>query len=258
MISKKHFKEVANDLDTSLSKGLDSNDASKRLEEYGTNSLKEKKQTPLILKFLSQFKDFMVIILLIAAVVTIVMALVEQKYEEIVEGIIIFIVVLINAILGTWQESKAEKSLDALKSLSTPNAKVYRDGELISIKSSELVPGDIIAIEAGDFVPADARLFEAVSLQVDESALTGESVPVNKSIDAIEKDELALGDMHNCLFSSTYVTYGKGKAIVTGTGMNTEIGKIASSLMSTEKQITPLQIKLNQISKVISILTWSH
>ena len=254
MISKKHFDDVARDLDVNLTSGLTTEEAKARLEKHGPNALKEKKKTPLILKFLAQFKDFMVIILLIAAVVTIVMALVEDHPEEIVEGIIIFVVVLINAILGTWQENKAEKSLDALKSLSTPNAKVYRDGELVSVKSSELVPGDIISIEAGDFVPADARIFEAVSLQVDESALTGESVPVNKNTETIDKEELALGDMHNCLFSSTYVTYGKGKAIVTGTGMNTEIGKIASSLMSTEKEITPLQLKLNQISKVISIL----
>ena len=254
MISKKHFDDVAKELNTSLTSGLSSNEAKERIEKFGPNALKEKKKKPLILKFLSQFVDFMVIILLIAAIVTIVLAIVEHNYEEIVEGVIIFIVVLINAILGTWQENKAEKSLDALKSLSTPNAKVIRDGELVSVKSSELVPGDIISIEAGDFVPADARIFEAVSLQVDESALTGESVPVNKEVDVIDKDDLALGDMHNCLFSSTYVTYGKGKAIVTGTGMATEIGKIASSLMSTEKEVTPLQLKLNQISKVISIL----
>ena len=254
MISKKHFDDVAKELNTSLTSGLSSNEAKERIEKFGPNALKEKKKKPLILKFLSQFVDFMVIILLIAAIVTIVLAIVEQNYEEIVEGVIIFIVVLINAILGTWQENKAEKSLDALKSLSTPNAKVIRDGELVSVKSSELVPGDIIFVEAGDFVPADARIFEAVSLQVDESALTGESVPVNKEVDVIDKDDLALGDMHNCLFSSTYVTYGKGKAIVTGTGMSTEIGKIASSLMSTEKEVTPLQLKLNQISKVISIL----
>ena len=254
MISKKHFDDVAKELNTSLASGLSSNEAKERIEKFGPNALKEKKKKPLILKFLSQFVDFMVIILLIAAIVTIVLAIVEHNYEEIVEGVIIFIVVLINAILGTWQENKAEKSLDALKSLSTPNAKVIRDGELVSVKSSELVPGDIISIEAGDFVPADARIFEAVSLQVDESALTGESVPVNKEVDVIDKDDLALGDMHNCLFSSTYVTYGKGKAIVTGTGMSTEIGKIASSLMSTEKEVTPLQLKLNQISKVISIL----
>lgn len=254
MISKKHYDEVCCELQTNLLNGLSSDDAKARLEKYGPNALKEAKKEPIIVKFLKQFLDFMVIILMVAAVITIVMALVEHKPEDIIEGIIIFIVVFINAILGTWQETKAEKSLEALKSLSTPNAKVYRDGTLVTIKSNELVPGDIISIEAGDFVPADARVFEAASLQVDESALTGESVPVTKSTETIEKEELALGDMHNCLFSSTYVTYGKGKAIVTGTGMNTEIGKIASSLMSTEKEITPLQIKLNQISKVISIL----
>ena len=254
MLSKKHFNEVCEELQTNLNEGLSTEEAKTRFEKHGPNALKEAKKQPLIVKFLKQFLDFMVIILMIAAVVTIVLAIHEGKPEDIIEGIIIFVVVLINAILGTWQENKAEKSLEALKSLSTPNAKVYRDGVLVTVKSSELVPGDIISIEAGDFVPADARIFEAVSLQVDESALTGESVPVNKSTEEIDKEELALGDMHNCLFSSTYVTYGKGKAIVTGTGMNTEIGKIASSLMSTEKEVTPLQMKLNQISKVISIV----
>ena len=253
MLTKKSFIEVSEEFKTDIEKGLSTEEVEKRLGEFGPNALKEKKRKPIILKFLSQFLDFMVIILLIAAVISTVIAIREDP-TEIVEGIIIFVVVLINAILGTWQESKAEKSLDALKSLSTPNAKVIRNGELMTVKSSDLVPGDIISIEAGDFVPADARLIEAVSLSVDESALTGESVPVNKSTEAIDKDDLSLGDMHNCLFSSTYVTYGKGKAIVTGTGMNTEIGKIASSLMSGEKEVTPLQIKLNQISKVISIL----
>lgn len=249
MITKKTFKEVEQELITNIESGLTSEEAKRRLEEYGPNALKEKKKTPLILRFLGQFKDFMVIILLIAAVVSVIIS-----HEEWIESLIIFIVVLINAILGTWQESKAEKSLEALKNLSTPNAKVYRDGELVTIKSSELVIGDIISVEAGDFVPADARLIEAVSLVVDESALTGESVPVTKNTNVIEKDDVSLGDMHNCLFSSTYVTYGKGKAIVTGTGMNTEIGKIASSLMENKKESTPLQIKLDQIGKVIGLI----
>ena len=206
MISKKHYEEVCKELQTNLLNGLSSEEAQSRFEKYGPNALREAKKQSIVVKFLKQFLDFMVIILLIAAIVTIVMAIVENKYEDIIEGVIIFIVVLINAVLGTWQENKAEKSLEALKSLSTPNAKVYRDGALISLKSSELVPGDIISIEAGDFVPADARLFEAVSLQVDESALTGESVPVTKSVDTIEKEDVSLGDMHNCMFSSTYVS----------------------------------------------------
>ena len=249
MNANKSFEQVAQELNTNILTGLTEEEAQKRLNEYGPNALKEAKKTPLIVKFLSQFKDFMVIILLIAAVISVVI-----NPEDWIESIIILVVVLINAILGTWQESKAEKSLEALKKLSTPNAKVWRGGQLISVKSMDLVPGDIINVEAGDFVPADCRLIEAVSLVVDESALTGESVPVTKDIKTIEKEDVSLGDMHNCLFSSTYVTYGRGKAIVTGTGMNTEIGKIASSLMESEKEVTPLQLKLDQIGKFIGFI----
>lgn len=249
MNANKSFEQVAQELNTNILTGLTEEEAQKRLNEYGPNALKEAKKTPLIVKFFSQFKDFMVIILLIAAVVSVVI-----NPEDWIESIIILVVVLINAILGTWQESKAEKSLEALKKLSTPNAKVWRGGQLISVKSMDLVPGDIINVEAGDFVPADCRLIEAVSLVVDESALTGESVPVTKDIKTIEKEDVSLGDMHNCLFSSTYVTYGRGKAIVTGTGMNTEIGKIASSLMESEKEVTPLQLKLDQIGKFIGFI----
>ncbi len=249
MITNKSINEVKEKFNTNLEVGLTSEEASKRLGEYGPNALQEKKKTPLIVRFLEQFKDFMVIILLIAAVVSVVI-----NPEEWVESLIILIVVLINAILGTWQESKAEKSLEALKKLSTPHAKVLRDGVVVSVNSSDLVPGDVVVLEAGDFVPADGRLIEAVSLIIDESALTGESVPVTKSTEAIDKEDVSLGDMHNCMFSSTYVTYGRGKAIVTGTGMNTEIGKIASSLMDTAKELTPLQIKLDQIGKFIGMI----
>lgn len=249
MITNKSITEVKEEFNTDLERGLTSEEAKERLEKYGSNALKEKKKTPIIVRFLEQFKDFMVIILLIAAVVSVAI-----NPEEWIESLIILIVVLINAILGTYQESKAEKSLDALKKLSTPNAKVLRDGNLISISSQELVPGDVISIEAGDFIPADGRIIESVSLVIDESALTGESVPVTKSIDTIEKEDVSLGDMHNCMFSSTYVSYGRGKAIITGTGMNTEIGKIASSLMESTKELTPLQIKLDQIGKYIGMI----
>ena len=208
MITNKSITEVKEEFKTDLERGLTTEEAKERLEKYGSNALKEKKKTPIIVRFLEQFKDFMVIILLIAAVVSVVI-----NPEDWIESLIILIVVLINAILGTYQESKAEKSLDALKKLSTPNAKVLRDGNLISINSHELVPGDVISIEAGDFIPADGRIIESVSLVIDESALTGESVPVTKSIDTIEKEDVSLGDMHNCMFSSTYVSYGRGKAM---------------------------------------------
>ncbi len=249
MITHKSINEVKEEFNTNLELGLTNDDAEKRLSEVGPNALKEKKKTPLVVRFLEQFKDFMVIILLIAAVVS-----VAVNPEEWIESLIILIVVIINAVLGTWQESKAEKSLEALKKLSTPNAKVLRDGTVQSISSADIVPGDIIVIEAGDFIPADGRLIEAVSLVIDESALTGESVPVTKSTETIEKEDVSLGDMHNCMFSSTYVTYGRGKAIVTGTGMNTEIGKIASSLMESTKELTPLQVKLDQIGKFIGLI----
>ena len=249
MVTNKSITEIKEEFNTDLERGLTTEEAKERLEKYGSNALKEKKKTPIIVRFLEQFKDFMVIILLIAAVVSVAI-----NKEEWIESLIILIVVLINAILGTYQESKAEKSLDALKKLSTPNAKVLRDGNLISINSHELVPGDVISIEAGDFIPADGRIIESVSLVIDESALTGESVPVTKSIETIEKEDVSLGDMHNCMFSSTYVSYGRGKAIITGTGMNTEIGKIASSLMESTKELTPLQIKLDQIGKYIGMI----
>ena len=195
MITNKSINEVKEEFGTSLDAGLTKDEAGKRLNEYGENALKEKKKTPLIVRFLEQFKDFMVIILLIAAIVSVVI-----NPEEWVESLIILIVVLINAILGTWQESKAEKSLEALKKLSTPHAKVLRDGIVQSVNSTELVPGDVVVLEAGDFVPADGRIIEAVSLIIDESALTGESVPVTKSIEAIDKEDVSLGDMHNCMF----------------------------------------------------------
>ena len=245
----KSYQEVIKELQTNETEGLTKTQVEEKTSQFGPNALQEKKKTPLIIKFLSEFKDFMVIILLIAAVVSVI-----ADHEEWIESLIILIVVLINAILGVAQESKAEKSLEALKKLSTPNAKVIRDGVSIKINSSEIVPGDILLVEAGDFVPADAMIIESANLVVDESALTGESVPVNKNNQHIEKEDVAIGDMTNCLFSSTYVTYGRAKAVVTGTGMNTEIGKIAGMLMNEENTQTPLQHKLDQIGKTIGII----
>ena len=245
----KSYQDVIKELQTNEATGLSKEQVENNLQHYGPNALQEKKKTPLIIKFLAEFKDFLVIILLIAAVVSVI-----ANPEEWIESLIILIVVLVNAILGVAQESKAEKSLEALKKLSTPNAKVIRDGVSIKISSSEIVPGDILLVEAGDFVPADAIIIESANLVVDESALTGESVPVNKNNQTIDKEDVAIGDMTNCLFSSTYVTYGRAKAVVTGTGMNTEIGKIAGMLMSEENTQTPLQHKLDQIGKSIGLL----
>ena len=245
----KNYQEVLQELETNEDSGLTTANAKERYEKYGANALKEKKHTPFFVKFLLQFKDFLVIILLIAAVVSV---LVDRS--EWIESVIILIVVLLNSLLGAIQESKAEKSLDALKKLSTPNAKVIRDNIVMVIPSSELVPGDIILIEAGDFIPADARLIEATNLLVDESALTGESVPVQKNNNTLEKNDVSIGDMTNMIFSSTYVTYGKGKAVVVKTGMATEIGKIAEVLMNHDESATPLQNRLDQIGKTIGII----
>lgn len=246
----KTYKDVITELQTDDELGLTKSQVEENTLKYGPNALQEKKKTPLIIKFLAEFKDFLVIILLIAAVVSVL----ADPEDEWVESVIILIVVLVNAILGVVQESKAEKSLEALKKLSTPNAKVIRDGVSLKVSSSEIVPGDILLVEAGDFVPADAMIIESANLVVDESALTGESVPVNKNNKDIAKDDVAIGDMTNCLFSSTYVTYGRAKAVVTKTGMNTEIGKIAGMLMSEENTQTPLQHKLDQIGKTIGII----
>ena len=245
----KTYNDVITELQTSKEKGLSQKEATFRIEKYGLNALKEKKKTPLIIKFFEQFKDFLVIILLIAALISFI-----ADRSEWIESLIILIVVLINAILGVFQESKAEKSLDALKKLSTPHSKVIRDGLSIKVNSHELVPGDIILIEAGDFVPADCMIIECSNLVVDESALTGESLPVTKNNLPLEDENVAIGDMTNHLFSSTYVTNGRGVAIVVKTGMNTEIGKIANMLLSDDNTRTPLQIKLDQIGKVIGLI----
>lgn len=249
MDAKKEYQEVLEELETNEEKGLSNEEAALRSEKYGKNELVQKKRKLFIVKVLEQFKDFLVIILLIAAAISYIV-----NPEEWVESLIILLIVILNAILGLVQEDKAEKSLEALKKLSTPFAKVIRNGETISIPSSDLVMGDIVLIEAGNFVPADCRIIEAINLAVDESALTGESVPVNKKSEAIDKEGLSIGDMRNSLFSSTFVTYGHGKAVVVKTGMQTEIGKIATSLMSFKDTKTPLQEKLTQIGKVIAIL----
>lgn len=242
-------EEVLKRLESNSSSGLSEEKVKSRQSKYGLNTLDEKKRQSLLIKFLLQFKDILIIILLIAAIVSIIV-----DPNEWIESLIILFVVLINAFLGVAQESKAEKSLEALQMLSSPMAKVLRDGKVNTVESKDLVPGDIIFIEAGDFVPADARIIESFKLQVDESALTGESLPVDKISEIITEKNIPLGDQKNMLFSSTIVTYGRGTAVVTNTGMNTEIGKIASMLSETKKQLTPLQVKLNQIGKVIGLI----
>ena len=245
---KKTIEEVVNSLDTNIEKGLTSSEAKKRQGIYGANELEKPQKRSLLLRFLDQFKDAMIIILIIAAVISIVV-----EPGDWIDSLIIVIVVMMNAILGVVLESHAEKSLESLQELSAPQSKVLRDGVKQTIASKELVPGDIIILETGDMIPSDARLIEAYNLKVDESALTGESVPVEKTTDPINQD-VVIGDQTNMVFSSTVVTYGRGKAIVTSTGMKNEVGKIAGMLNASEKELTPLQVKLNEIGKTIGLL----
>lgn len=243
---KKTKQELEEDLMVDVEQGLSEMDVVRKTAEYGTNILTEQKRIGIFGMFINQFKDFMVIILMIASILS---GMLGEKTDT----IIIMIVVVFNAILGVIQESKAEKSLEALKKLSSPMAKVIRDGVLIKIKSEQLVPGDVMVLETGDFVPADGVLFENASLMIEESALTGESVPVEKNINIPKGDEIPLGDRLNYVFTSSLVTKGRGKAIVTETGMDTEIGKIAGMLQSQEEGKTPLQRKLDDLGKALGI-----
>ena len=247
----KEAKDVEAELKTDLENGLSSKQVEENKAKYGENELQEKKKEPLIKKFIAQFKDFSIIVLIIAAIVSGVVGVAQG--EGFTDTIIILIVVLLNAVIGVAQESKAEKSLEALRKLSEHAAKVVRDGKEQVIPARELVPGDLVIIETGDYVSADLRIIEAVNLKSQESSLTGESVPVEKSIEAIEGEEIGIGDRVNMLFSSSFITDGRGRAIVVETGMNTEVGKIAGMLNNTEKQETPLQRRLNSLGKTLGI-----
>ncbi|MBR5278943.1 MAG: cation-translocating P-type ATPase [Clostridia bacterium] len=233
--------------------GLSSAEAKKRFEENGPNKLVEPPAIPLWKKFLMQFADPMIIVLLIAALISFVTAL--AKGESLADVFIILFVVILNAVLGVVQESKAEKAIDALKEMTKAKCKVLRDGQLCILNSDELVVGDVILLEAGDAVPADARLFEAASLKVEESALTGESVPTEKQAEVIVTDngDIPLGDRRNMVYTGTTVVYGRGKAVVTATGMDTEMGKIAQAITDASDEKTPLQVKLAQLSRILTV-----
>ena len=248
---QKDVKEVEEELKTDLEQGLTNEEVVKRREKYGLNELKSKKKKTLFQKFLDQFKDFSIIVLIIAAIVSGFVGVAEG--EGITDTIIILIVVVVNAIIGVTQESKAEKSLEALQKLTDHASKVIRNGEVTVIPAKELVPGDIVVLDTGDYIPADLRIIEAVNLKSQEASLTGESVPVEKTIDKIEDEETSLGDRLNMLFSSSLVTYGRGKGIVVETGMTTEVGKIAGMINQADEQITPLQDKLNKLGKTLGI-----
>ncbi len=233
--------------------GLNDAEAAARLEKYGKNELQGEKKKNIFIRFLEQFKDVMVIILLCAAAVTSIIAIVEKNYSEFIDVGIILAIVLINAIIGVVQESKAEQALEALKNMSKPFAKVRRNGEIVKVESASLVPGDVVILEAGDVVPADLRLTDSRSLKIEESALTGESLPSEKDAFSVCATDAGIGDRHNMAFSTSVVTYGRGEGIVVGTGMNTEMGKIAGMLAQSEDETTPIQKKLDKTGKFISL-----
>lgn len=239
----------------STENGLTSEQARRRSAETGKNKLAEGKKTPLILRFLSQFADPMIIILIAAAVISAITSVLQKEFPS--DVIIIMFVVIVNAILGVYQESKAEKAIEALQKMAAATTKVLRDGKVCEIPSEDLIVGDVVLLEAGDAVPADGRIFESASLKIEESALTGESVPVNKFIKAIglegQKD-VPLGDRKNMMYMGSTVVYGRGKAVITSIGMDTEMGKIAGALSSAKDEQTPLQKKLGQLSKILSFI----
>ena len=239
--------------------GLSSQEAAKRLEQNGKNKLAEAKKDSVIKRFFDQMKDPMIVILLVAAVVSAVTDIIEAgHFTPPTDACIILVVVIINAVLGVVQESKAEKAVEALQKMSAATTKVLRDGKTEVIKSEDLVVGDVILLDAGDAIPADCRIFECASMKIEEAALTGESVPVNKIVNALmghkEDDEVPLGDRKNMAYMGSTLVYGRGKAVVVSTGMNTEMGKIANAISLTQDGKTPLELKLEQLSKVLTKL----
>ena len=252
MYHHKTAQEVLQELSSDQTRGLSREEAEKRREQYGENRLQEKKKKSTFQRFLDQFKDVMILILLLAAAVSFFVAWTEG--EEFFEPLLILLIVVLNAVMGVMQENKAEKALEALKGLSAPHARVIRDGQEQLIDAAELVPGDIIRLEAGDFVPADARLVQSVSLKSEESALTGESVPAEKDAAAPVAENAPLGDRVNMVFSGCSITYGTARAVVTATGMETEMGRIANLLEAEAEGQTPLQQKLAQLGKYLGFL----
>ncbi|MCC8072916.1 MAG: calcium-translocating P-type ATPase, PMCA-type [Clostridiales bacterium] len=248
--------DVMNQVNSSES-GLSQSEAAARLEKNGKNKLAEAKKESLIHRFLKQLADPMIIILIVAAVISAITAAVGGEGEGYADVVIIMIVVIINAVLGVYQESKAEKAIEALQEIAAATSKVVRDGSIADIRSEDLVIGDVIVLEAGDSVPADCRIISSASMKIEEAALTGESVPVSKQVDEIDplgSDDVPLGDRKNMCYMGSNVVYGHGKAVVVATGMDTEMGKIADALENAEEGQTPLQIKLSQLSKILSVL----
>ena len=250
----KPISDVLKHLKVDPSTGLSSAEVLSRRNQYGENKLREKKKKTTFQRFLEQFKDVMILILIAAAIISFVVVCVEKNWGELFEPALILLIVILNAVMGVYQEGKAEKALDALKNMSAPHARVIRSGKEEIIAAAELIPGDIIRLEAGDFVPADARLLHSVSLKSEESALTGESVPSEKDAAAEVAEKAPLGDRNNMVFSGCSITYGTATAVVTATGMDTEMGKIANLLDHEEETQTPLQQKLAKLGKYLGIM----
>ncbi len=252
MWQAKDISEIEKNFRTNKDYGITNEEAKKRLDYFGENILKDKKKENIFIKFIKQFNDFMIIILIIASVISAIVAKMDGS-NDYVDSIIIIAIVVFNAIMGLVQEAKAEKSLEALKTMTAPMAKVRREGKIVTIPGKEVVPGDVILLETGNYVPADARLISSSNLKVEESSLTGETVPVLKEAQTILKENLGLGDMVNMVFSSTIVVNGHGEAIVTETGMNTNVGKIANMIIEDEAPQTPIQKKLAGVGKTLGI-----
>ena len=250
-------KEVLEEQSTSAAQGLTAAEAQSRLASVGPNKLDEEEKTPMWKRFFEQMGDPMVIMLLVAAAISVITGFIQGEPEW-ADAAIILSVVILNSVLGVVQEAKSEQALEALQEMSAAQSKVIRDGKMVHMASSELVPGDVVLLEAGDSVPADCRVIESASMKIEEAALTGESVPVEKHADAISlaegADDVPLGDRKNMCYMGSTVVYGRGRAVVVGTGMNTEMGKIASALTSAKKELTPLQMKLNELSGILTKL----
>ena len=245
-------EEIAKNLKTNINIGLSDDEAQKRFDRYGPNNLKEKKKESIFVKFIKQFNDFMIITLIIAAIISAVVSKLNGEADYI-DSIIIVAIVIFNAIMGLVQEQKAEKSLEALKKMTAPNAKVRRDGRVQEIDATLVVPGDIVILEAGNYVPADCRLINSYNLKIEESALTGETIPSLKDSSKILKENTAMGDLCNMVFATTIVVNGHGEAIVVETGMNTRVGKIAGMIIEDESPETPIQKKLAEVGKILAI-----
>lgn len=250
-------EEVLEEQSTSAASGLTAAEAQSRLASVGPNKLDEEEKTPMWKRFFEQMGDPMVIMLLVAAAISVITGFIQGEPEW-ADAAIILSVVILNSVLGVIQEAKSEQALEALQEMSAAQSKVIRDGKMVHMASSELVPGDVVLLEAGDSVPADCRVIESASVKIEEAALTGESVPVEKHADVISlaegTDDVPLGDRKNMCYMGSTVVYGRGRAVVVGTGMNTEMGKIASALTSAKKELTPLQMKLNELSGILTKL----